>query len=95
MKELNKKEFLLKAIDAYENGGNWVLVNQDKYDVVKKETHTQKAREINEEMINLNQQKELIKQTISLYQSEIDLMLNSITDINEEITDLQVELALL
>ena len=95
MKELNKREFLLKAIDAYENGGNWVLVDQDKYDVFKKETHTEKAREINEEMIMLNQQKGLIKETISLYQSEIDRMLDFINDINEEITDLQVELALL
>ena len=95
MKELNRKEFLLKAIEAYENGGNWVLVDQDKYDVVKKETHSQKAREINEEMINLNQQKELIKETISLYQNEIDLMLDFINDINEEITDFQVKLALL
>lgn len=95
MKELNKKEFLLKAIDAYENGGNWVLVNQDKYDVVKKETHTQEVREINEKMIMLNQQKELIKETISLYQNEIDFKLDFINDINKEITDLQVKLALL
>lgn len=95
MKELNRKDFLLKAIDAYENGGNWVLVDKDKYDVVKKETHTEKAREINEEMIMLNQQKGLIKETISLYQSEIDRMLDFINDINEEITDLQAELALL
>lgn len=95
MKELNKKEFLLKAIDAYENGGNWVLVDRDKYDVVKKEKHTEKAREINEEMIMLNQQKELTKEIIDLYHNEIDLMLSFIGDINEEITDLQVELALL
>lgn len=95
MKELNKREFLLKAIDAYENGGNWVLVDQDKYDVVKKETHTEKAREINEEIVFLNQQKELIKETISLYQNEIDHMLDFINYVNEEITDLQVELALL
>lgn len=100
--DCQEKEDLVEFLDGYLNKTTLDKLF-DKFDYKESylkyfnnfDGYRQRAREINEEIIMLEQQKKDCEEFVEMHSNQVDANLDAIININDKITELRTELALM